>query len=74
MVPLGQTTIPKLELQATIFAAGLKKTIEDEMVFKFYKMSLWSDSKTVLSWTKNTKIKQDVDRKPNCWNKRTHRR
>ena len=35
VAPLRQTTIPRLELQAALYAARLKKTIEDEMDFKF---------------------------------------
>ena len=57
VAPLRQTTIPRLELQAALYAARLKKTIEDEMDFKFDKIFLWSDSTTVLSWIKNFKLK-----------------
>ena len=52
---LRQTTIPRLELQAALYAARLKETIEDEVDFKFDKMFLLSDCTTVLSWIKNFK-------------------
>ena len=60
VAPLRQTTIPRLELQAALYAARLKKTIEDEMDFKFDKIFLWSDSTTVLSWIKNFKLKHKM--------------
>ncbi|XP_075257361.1 uncharacterized protein LOC142349564 [Convolutriloba macropyga] len=60
VAPLRQTTIPRLELQAAIYAARLKKTIEDEMDLKFDKIFLWSDSTTVLSWIKNFKLKHKM--------------
>ena len=60
VAPLCQTTVPRLELQAALYAARLKKTIEDEMDFKFDKIFLWSDSTTVLSWIKNFKLKHKL--------------
>ena len=60
VAPLRQTTIPRLELQAALYAARLKKTIEDEMDFKLDKIFLWGDSTTVLSWIKNFKLKQKM--------------
>ena len=60
VAPLRQTLIPRLELQAALYAAGLKRTIEDEMDFKFYKICLWSDSMTVLSLMKNFKLKRKM--------------
>ena len=57
---LGQTTIPRLEQQAALYTARFKKTIEDEMDFKFDKIFLWSDSTTVLSWIKNFKLKHKM--------------
>ena len=60
VTPLRQTTIPRLEMQAALYAARLKKTIEDEMDFKFVKIFLWSDSTTVLSWIKNFKLKHKM--------------
>ena len=58
--PLRQTTIPRLELQAALYAAVLKKTIEDGKNFKFDEIFLWSDSMTVLSWIKNFKFKRKM--------------
>ena len=60
VAPLRQTTIPRLELQAALYAARLKKTIEDEMDFKFDEIFLWSDSTTVLNWIKNFKLKHKM--------------
>ena len=60
VAPLRQTTIPRLELQAALYAARLKKTSEDEMDFKFDKIFLWSDSSTVLTWIKNFKLKHKM--------------
>ena len=57
---LRQTTIPRLELQAALYAARLKKTIEVERDFKFDKIFLRSDSTTVLSWIKNLKLKHKM--------------
>ena len=64
--------------QVSVFRVEFLRSAGNHVSFliwsKFYKIFLWSDSKTVLSWTKNIKIKQDVHRKPNCWKKRTHKR
>ena len=57
---IRQTTISRLELQAVLYAARMKKTIGDEMKFKFDKIFLWSDSTTVLSWIKNFKLKHKM--------------
>ena len=45
--PLLQTTIHRVKLQVALYAAILKKTIEDGMNFKFDEILLWSDSTTV---------------------------
>ena len=58
VAPLRQTTIPRLKLQAALYAARLKKTVEDEVEFKFDKIFSWSDNTTVLSWIKNFKLKK----------------
>ena len=60
VAPSRQITIPRLELQAALYAARFKKTIEDEMDFKFDKNFLWSDNTTVLSWIKNFKLKHKM--------------
>ena len=60
VAPLRQTAIPRLELQAALYAARMKETIENEMDFKFDKIFLWSDSTTVLSWIKNFKLKHKL--------------
>ena len=60
VAPLPQTTIPRLELQAALYAARMKKTFEDEMDFKVDKIFLWSDSTTLLSWIKNFKLKHKM--------------
>lgn len=47
------TTIPRLELQAAVLAARLKKTIFDELILKVNQVFLWTDSTTVLKYIKN---------------------
>ena len=61
VAPLRQTIIPRLELQAALYAAMSKKTIEDEMDLKFDKIFLWSDSTTVLCRIKNFKLKHKMN-------------
>ena len=46
-------TIPRLELEAALIAARLVKTIVQEMKMTVRKISLWSDSATVLKYIKN---------------------
>ena len=60
VAPLRQTTSPRVELQAALYASRLKVTIEDEMDFKFDKIFLWPDSTTILSWIKNFKLKHKM--------------
>ena len=45
--PLLQTTIHRVKLQVTLYAAILKKTIEDGINFKFDEIFRWSDSTNV---------------------------
>ena len=46
-------TIPRFELEAALIAARLVKTIVQEMKMTVRKISLWSDSATVLKYIKN---------------------
>ena len=48
-------TIPRLELQATLMALRIKVTILDQMDMTIVSVFLWSDSKTVLNYLRNTK-------------------
>ena len=52
---LRQTTIPRLELQKALYAARMRKIIEDKVDFKFDEIFLWSDSTTALNWIRNFK-------------------
>ena len=48
-------TIPRLELEASLIAARLFKTIVQEIKIPVSKISLWSDSTTVVSMSKTEK-------------------
>ena len=43
-------TIPKLELQASLLAARLRKEVEKALTLEISKTFMWSDSTTVLQW------------------------
>ena len=43
-------TIPKLELQASLLAARLRKEVEKALALEISKTFMWSDSTTVLQW------------------------
>ena len=47
--------IPRLELQAAVLASRLKTTILSELKLNVNQVFLWSDSSTVLKYTKNEK-------------------
>ena len=48
-------TIPRLELEASLIAARLFKTIVQEIKIPVSKISLWSDSTTVVRMSKTEK-------------------
>ena len=43
-------TIPKVELQASLLAAKLRKEVEKALTLESSKTFMWSDSTTVLQW------------------------
>lgn len=53
VAPLKQTTIPRLELQAALYAARLADNVSREHKLKISKRYFWCDSTTVLHWIKN---------------------
>ena len=53
VAPLKQLTIPRLELQATVLATRLGKTIREESRFVFEKVVYFVDSMIVLGWIRS---------------------
>ena len=47
--------IPRLELQAAVLASRLKTTILSKLKLNVNQVFLWSDSSTVLKYSKNEK-------------------
>ena len=52
-------TIPKLELQAALLAARIKKHVEDSLEYEVGNVFMWSDNSTVIQWLHSTE-KQPV--------------
>ena len=52
--PLKQQTIPRLELQAAVYAIRMRRTICNETTFNIVDVHHWSDSSSVLHWISNT--------------------
>ena len=52
--PLKQQTIPRLELQAAVYAIRMRRTIINETTFNIVDVHHWSDSSSVLHWISNT--------------------
>ncbi|XP_055633828.1 uncharacterized protein LOC129774158 [Toxorhynchites rutilus septentrionalis] len=50
VAPLQLTSVPRLELQAAVIGARLRKTIEDGHSVRVKSTYFWSDSSTVISW------------------------
>ena len=50
VAPMKALTIPKLELQASLLAARLRKEVEKALTLEVSKTFMWSDSTTVLQW------------------------
>ena len=59
VAPMKALTIPKLELQASLLAARLRKEIQNALTLKIDKIFMWTDSTTVLHWL-NSLEKQPV--------------
>ena len=58
VAPIRTTTIPKLELQATLHAARSKVSIIEEHEFTIDEVFMWSDSSTVIHWLNAIEKKQ----------------
>ena len=50
IAPMRQLSIPRLELQAAMYATRLRKHIADEHDLVFSSVFHWTDSVTVLHW------------------------
>ena len=50
VAPMKALTIPKLELQASLLAARLRRDIQNALTIKIDKIFMWTDSTTVLHW------------------------
>ena len=53
VAPVKTLTIPRLELQAAVLAARLVTIVLRETGVKIEKITLWSDSQTVLAWIRS---------------------
>ncbi|XP_055645110.1 uncharacterized protein LOC129780638 [Toxorhynchites rutilus septentrionalis] len=53
VAPLQPLSIPRLELQAAVLGARLRKTIEEKHSLKIQRTFFWSDSSTVIAWIKS---------------------
>ena len=52
VAPLKVVTIPKLELRAAALAAKLTNKVQSNIGLNIQKITFWTDSSTVLNWTK----------------------
>ena len=59
VAPLKVMTVPKLELQAALLAARLKKEIIQALTVNVNQVFMWTDSTTVLQWI-NSNEKQPI--------------
>ncbi|XP_062713999.1 uncharacterized protein LOC115262830 [Aedes albopictus] len=53
VAPLQLTSVPRLELQAAVIGARLRKTIQDGHSVQIKRTFFWTDSSTVVSWVKS---------------------
>ncbi|KAL0803272.1 hypothetical protein ABMA28_017250 [Loxostege sticticalis] len=53
VAPLKVMSIPRLELQAAVMGARMSRHLQQCELVSLSKVTLWSDSKTVLSWLKS---------------------
>ena len=60
VAPMMQTTIPKLELQASLIAARLKTSVTSELELKINACVMWTDSSTALQWIQSSQKKQPI--------------
>ena len=59
MAPMKVMTVPKLELQAALLAARLKREITQALTVNVNQVLMWTDSTTVLQWI-NTNERQPI--------------
>ena len=59
VAPMKVMTVPKLELQAALLAARLKKEITHALTVTVNQLFMWTDSTTVLQWI-NSNEKQPI--------------
>ena len=60
IAPMKQLSIPRLELQAALYAVRLRQLITSEHDLGFTKFYHWTDSVTVLHWLHSANKKQNV--------------
>ena len=60
VAPMKQQSIPRLELQATMYGTRLKQLIVDEHDVEIERTFFWTDSTTVLQWLHGADKKQPV--------------
>ncbi|XP_065074451.1 uncharacterized protein LOC135698403 [Ochlerotatus camptorhynchus] len=53
VAPLQLLSIPRLELQAAVLGARLRKTIEEGHSIQVKRTHFWSDSSTIISWIRS---------------------
>ena len=58
--PIKPLTIPKLELQAALTAARIKRQLCSELTFDIATVYMWSDSATVIQWIRSSHKRQPV--------------
>ena len=58
MAPLKQQTIPKLELQASVYASRLRRKLNNELTLRIDQTVHWSDSTSVLGGNSNKNKEQ----------------
>ena len=57
---IEQLSIPRLELQAAVYSVRLRTLIVQEYDIRFYSVTHWTDSVTVLQWLHSADKKQNV--------------
>ena len=55
--PRKTVSIPRLELQGALLAAGMDSTFRKELDFKFEKVIFWTDSMIVLNYIRNESLR-----------------
>ena len=53
IAPIKTVSIPRLELQAALFAAHVAQTLRRELELKYQREHFWTDSMIVLNYIKN---------------------